>query len=83
MVTPRLVEPMNPDQVPAVPGEHWRYPTGPQLYIGSYLGGPTAPPGLTPAQKKSSSPTSPPPPFQGTWGFSPVGTGQPAPPPAE
>jgi pilus assembly protein CpaC len=79
MVTPRLVEPMNPDQVPAVPGEHWKYPTGPQLYIASYLGGPTAPPGLTPAQKKSSE-SGPPPAFQGTWGFSPAGNGSPTPP---
>lgn len=79
LVTPRLVEPMNPDQVPAVPGEHWKYPTGPQLYIASYLGGPTAPPGLAPAQKKSSD-NSPPPQFQGSWGFSPVGTGSPTPP---
>ena len=83
MVTPRLVEPMNPDQVPAVPGEHWRYPTGPQLYIASYLGGPTAPPGLTPAQKKSASPTAPPAPFEGTWGFSPARNGTTAPPPAD
>jgi pilus assembly protein CpaC len=83
MVTPRLVEPMNPDQVPAVPGEHWKYPTGPQLYIASYLGGPTAPPGMTPAQKKSSESNGPPPAFQGTWGFSPAQNGQPTPPPAQ
>ncbi len=80
MVTPRLVEPMNPDQVPAVPGEHWRYPTGPQLYIASYLGGPTAPPGMTPSQPKSSAPAGPAAPYQGTWGFSPIGSGDPTPP---
>jgi pilus assembly protein CpaC len=82
MVTPRLVEPMNPDQVPALPGEHWKYPTGPQLYIASYLGGPTAPPGMTPAQQKSSAPAGPAAPYQGSWGFSPAGNGQPTPPPA-
>ena len=27
LVTPRLVEAMNPDQVPTLPGENWRHPT--------------------------------------------------------
>src|SRR6201999_2367336 len=32
LVTPRLVPPMNPDDVPALPGEHWRFPNELQLY---------------------------------------------------
>ena len=32
LVTPHLASAMNPDQMPAAPGDHWRYPNEAQLY---------------------------------------------------
>jgi pilus assembly protein CpaC len=40
LVTPRLVEPLNPDQVPTAPGEKWRHPSEAQLFLGADIGGP-------------------------------------------
>lgn len=40
LVTPRLVEAMNPHQVPQLPGELWRDPTDLQLFLNQDLGGP-------------------------------------------
>ncbi|HWE00865.1 MAG TPA: pilus assembly protein N-terminal domain-containing protein [Tepidisphaeraceae bacterium] len=40
LVTPRLVEGLNPGQVPKLPGEFWRDPTEAQLFLGADLGGP-------------------------------------------
>jgi pilus assembly protein CpaC len=40
LVTPHLVEGMNPGSVPPVPGEQWRDPTFGQLFIDGNLGGP-------------------------------------------
>lgn len=40
LVTPRLVEGMNPKQVPEMPGERWAYPTEADLFLNQYLGGP-------------------------------------------
>jgi pilus assembly protein CpaC len=79
IVTPRLVEPMDPDQVPLLPGEHWRYPTAPQLYLGRDMGGPVVEPGSASADKTGKTPAGPPPQFQGAYGFSPVGAGSAAP----
>jgi pilus assembly protein CpaC len=70
LVTPRLVDGMNPNQVPALPGEHWQFPSENDLFFSQYLGGP--------------SPDAPPPPasaanepgpvkFHGPYGFTPVG----------
>jgi pilus assembly protein CpaC len=39
LVTPRLVEAMNPDQVPAAPGEHWRDPSENDLFLNRDIGG--------------------------------------------
>jgi pilus assembly protein CpaC len=39
MVTPRLVEAVNPEEVTPVAGEHWRYPTEADLFIARDLGG--------------------------------------------
>ncbi|HVT91135.1 MAG TPA: type II and III secretion system protein family protein [Tepidisphaeraceae bacterium] len=38
LVTPRLVSPMNPDEVPAMPGEKWRDPNEMELFWGRDLG---------------------------------------------
>jgi pilus assembly protein CpaC len=65
LVTPHLVSGMNPDQVPDVVGEHWRYPTEGQLFLRADLGGPAndtvhAPPSMPPRM------------FQGAYGFTPA-----------
>ncbi len=39
LVTPKIVGAMNPDQVSAVPGEHWRHPSEAQLFLQQDLGG--------------------------------------------
>jgi pilus assembly protein CpaC len=44
LVTPRLVEGMNPAQVPPLPGERWRHPTESELLLDRDLGGPAATP---------------------------------------
>ena len=41
LVTPRLVEPMNPNQVLPMPGENWRHPKELDLYFNGDLGGET------------------------------------------
>ncbi|HEX8912015.1 MAG TPA: type II and III secretion system protein family protein, partial [Humisphaera sp.] len=40
LVTPRLVEGMNPKQVPELPGARWSYPSENDLFLNAYLGGP-------------------------------------------
>ncbi len=50
LVTPKLVEPLDPDQVPQIPGERWRYPNDPEFYFFSDLGGPQA-------EKAAAAPT--------------------------
>jgi pilus assembly protein CpaC len=39
MVTPHLVEPMNPAQTSALPGEDWRFPKSSELFLEGDLGG--------------------------------------------
>jgi len=72
LVTPRLVSAMNPDQVPSLPGEKWRYPTEAQLYLKHDLGGPQVEPVHSAADTKSTGPA---PQFHGSYGFTAVGTG--------
>jgi pilus assembly protein CpaC len=66
MVTPRLVEAVNPNQVTEAPGEYWRYPSEAALLLGGDLGGEKTPP--SPAAKSAG----PPPPFFGQNGFVPT-----------
>ncbi len=70
LVTPRLVEGMNAEQVPPAPGENWRHPNEAELFLNQDLGGPA---------KSSPRPTTMPashsaaaPPFYGQYGFVPV-----------
>jgi pilus assembly protein CpaC len=42
LVTPRLVEAMNPNQVPPLPGESWRHPDELDLYFNQDIGGESA-----------------------------------------
>lgn len=39
LVTPRLVSPMNPDQVPLLPGEKWQHPSENDLFWNRSFGG--------------------------------------------
>ena len=64
LVTPRLVEAMNPGQVPRLPGELWRYPTEAELFFGQNLGGP--------APDTDKAPTVRPSRFYGATGFNPA-----------
>ena len=68
LVTPKLVEPMNPGEVPSLPGEHWRYPNELQLYLKGDLGGPVVEPHKQSADDKHDGP---PPQFHGDYGFAP------------
>jgi pilus assembly protein CpaC len=69
MVTPHVVDAVNPDQVTAVAGEHWRYPTEADLFIWRDLGGEvTAKPSVVPTNKT----LGPPPQFHGRYGFTPT-----------
>jgi pilus assembly protein CpaC len=61
LVTPFLVEPMNPAQVPPAPGEKWRHPSEAELFWNRDLGGPVECP--------TTRPTGPAPRFRGEYGF--------------
>lgn len=67
LVTPRLVEGMNPKQVPELPGERWVYPSEADLFLRQYMGGP----GADPAAANKPAPVQ----FRGPYGFVPAGGG--------
>jgi pilus assembly protein CpaC len=67
LVTPRLVEGMNPKQVPELPGERWTYPSENDLFLNQYVGGP----GKDPATANRPGPVM----FRGPYGFVPAGGG--------
>ncbi len=64
LVTPKLAQPMNPDQIPALPGADWRYPNEAELYGLGDLGGPR----VRGADGKET-PAAPAPRFVGPNGF--------------
>ena len=39
LITPHLVAPLNPGEVPPMPGEGWKHPNEIQLFLGGQLGG--------------------------------------------
>ena len=39
LITPHLVAPLNPGEVPPLPGEGWKHPNEIQLFLGGQLGG--------------------------------------------
>jgi pilus assembly protein CpaC len=69
LVTPRVVEPMNPEQVPSLPGERWRYPSDGELLWSADLGGPAdRASGAAPANQPGGRPAR----FRGEYGFTPA-----------
>lgn len=67
LVTPRLVEAMNPGQVSQLPGEKWRYPSENELFFKADLGGPLSG-GAQPTTAAAAVATEPPR-FFGQYGF--------------
>jgi pilus assembly protein CpaC len=68
LVTPYLAGGLNPDQIPAVPGERWRYPSESEVLLNQDLGGPIA---LNDKPAKAL-PTGPVATIHGKHGFAPV-----------
>ena len=67
LVTPKLVEGMNPDQVPTLPGEYWRHPSEGELFWKKDIGGPAADPRQGPTTQPAGR-TQAAPRFQGQYG---------------
>ena len=66
LVTPRLVEAMNPDEVTNLPGERWRHPEEWELFLRADIGGPDKPATTQPALDR------PAPRYRGQYGFRPA-----------
>jgi len=74
LVTPKLVEAMNPSQVPALPGENWRHPKELDLFLNQDIGGeeparpatPAGGPGATSGPGAANNPR-----YRGSYGFTP------------
>lgn len=66
LVTPRMVEPMNPGEVPDLPGMDWRHPNPVEFYLNGDLGGPMGE-GRAPAPADRVPPR-----FRGEYGFAPA-----------
>jgi pilus assembly protein CpaC len=71
IVTPRLVEAVNPAQVPVLPGERWRHPTEGDLFWQRDIGGPAGDPkrAASPAGRAASGEA---PRFKGQFGYTAV-----------
>jgi pilus assembly protein CpaC len=71
IVTPRLVEAVNPSQVPVLPGERWRHPTEGDLFWQRDIGGPAGDPkrAALPAGRAASGEA---PRFKGQFGYTAV-----------
>jgi pilus assembly protein CpaC len=71
IVTPRLVEAVNPAQVPVLPGERWRHPSEADLFwnkdIGGVAGDPKRAAAASPAAAAGEAPR-----FKGQFGYTPV-----------
>lgn len=72
LVTPYLVDALNPGQVPALPGEVWRHPTESDLFINRDLGGPAPKKVSRPTEVRDATGAIAPPRFFGTYGFVPA-----------
>lgn len=71
LVTPHLVEPMNPSQVPALPGENWRNPTEAEIWLNADIGSEkkAAAPANAPANSAPAASTDSK--YRGAYGFTP------------
>lgn len=69
LVTPYIVEGLNPDQVPMLPGERWRHPNTADLVLGLDLGGEAPDATRAPATRESAGAPAR---FRGQYGFSPA-----------
>ncbi len=77
LVTPKLVEPMNPSQVPPLPGEEWRHPKEADLFLNADIGGEAPvkplpggkaiPSGASPSSTGATSGGR----YRGSYGFTP------------
>jgi len=66
LVTPMLVEPMNPAEVPELSGEYWRHPNPVEFYLNGEFGGPAKSSlGEMPNDKVPAR-------FRGAYGFAPA-----------
>ncbi len=72
IVTPRLVEGLNPAQVPLLPGEKWRHPTEGDLFWSRDIGGPTGDPKKAAPAGNATHAAGEAPRFKGEFGFVPV-----------
>jgi pilus assembly protein CpaC len=68
IVTPHLVSPLNPSQVPLLPGEKWHHPSELELFLNQDVGGPEKQTG----EGKGKTPPRSAPLFQGNVGYAPV-----------
>lgn len=71
LVTPRLVDGMNPNEVPPLPGQAWRHPNEAELLLMADIGG----------EIKAVDDRTPAPRYVGQHGFAPVAEPAPAPAP--
>jgi pilus assembly protein CpaC len=69
LVTPRLVEAMNPSQIPTLPGENWRNPKEADLFMNGDIGGEAKKPAPPPAQTPATAPQANA--AHGSYGFTP------------
>ncbi|HEV8605735.1 MAG TPA: type II and III secretion system protein family protein [Tepidisphaeraceae bacterium] len=69
IVTPHLVAPLNPSQVPLLPGEKWHHPTEAELFWRQDIGHPEN----ANTDPKAKTPPRSAPLFYGQYGFSAVG----------
>lgn len=69
LVTPHLVEAMNPSDVPRLPGEEWQFPDELELFTKMNLGGPKDPQHRPPTLPSANGKQAPR--FQGSYGFVP------------
>lgn len=67
LVTPHLAGGMDPNQVPKLPGELWRYPTEAELFLNQDLGGPATDTRNAPNTRSAD--------YRGLHGFAPADTG--------
>jgi pilus assembly protein CpaC len=78
LVTPHLVEPMMPNQVPPLPGENYKHPSELDFYLNGDLGGETpagrgnspTPAGGTGGTGTAAAPSAPPR-YRGSYGYTP------------